>query len=464
MDFTQHLARAILDGGKPAYREFLQRGVPDELIQGTAREAILYIQEHVKTYGALPGLAVIEGKLGIPLPPNLGGDTVKFWVDEIVKNAIGNEVKRSIDSSLELLQNQKILESFEELQEAVARCSLLQVGDGDTRVTQMFEEGTNVWNYYSKVKSGERGILTPWDPINKSTLGFGAQELILFAARSGVGKTWASLMIAEHAWTGYQLEIRPIQPDGTWGPGEMVTKKHKVLYVTTEMSKLLIALRFFALQLRIPFGRLRSGHLTIYEEEKLKKATIERLKETGLGIVGGNFDFRADTLAAAVDENEPDIVIIDGIYLIKVPGKDRIEQAANAFTEVKRLATAKKIPVVVTSQFNREVKKNQAGTAQAESVALTDAAVWHATNIFGLVQTEDMQKDKRLLMKQLKTRDGTGKDFEMIWDLDNMEFKEVPTGAGAGATGVLPDGGGSGPVSTGGLPGEVAAPSDNIPF
>lgn len=460
MDFTQQLARAILDGGKPAYREFLQRGLPDELIQGIGKPAIEYIRQHAAQYGALPDVAVIEGKLGIPMPANLAGCNVAFWLDEITKNAIGNEVKKSIDGSLEHLKNSEIIESFEALQESVHRVQRLQLGEGDTRVTSMFEEGTNVWEYYKRTKSGERGILTPWDAMNESTLGFGEQELILFAARSGLGKTWASLMLAEHAWTGYDVAVKPYLADGSWGSPVMQHRKHKVLYVTTEMSKLLIALRFFALQLKLPFGRLRSGQLTKFEEEKLQGKTVNQLKETGLGLVGGNFDFRIETLAAAIDEFEPQMVVIDGIYLIKVPGKDRIEQAANAFNEVKRLATAKKLPVIVTSQFNREVKKNQAGTVQAESVALTDAAVWNSTGIFGMVQTDDMRKDKRMLIKQLKVRDGAGGDIELIWDFDTMDFKEVPKGPGSGSG--FKDAADVGGSGSGGVGGEVA--SDNIPF
>ena len=36
MDFTQALVRGILDGGKAAYRDFLDRGIPDELLAGSA--------------------------------------------------------------------------------------------------------------------------------------------------------------------------------------------------------------------------------------------------------------------------------------------------------------------------------------------------------------------------------------------------------------------------------------------
>jgi len=446
VDFTQSLVRAILDGGKPAYREFLSRAIPPEILQGVAAPALEYIATHFSQYGTLPAVGVIEGKLGIPIPPAMDGCTAGFWADEILKNAIGNEVKRSVDTAMDLLKNQKNIESFEELQQAIYRIQHLQVGSADSRVTSMFDEGPNVWDYYLRMEAGERGIMTPWATMNDTTLGFNKEELILFVARSGIGKTFASLMLAEYASTGYKLWTKVRDEHGHYGPLTEVSRKHKVLYVTTEMSKMRIALRFFALKEKLPFGRVRSGQLTVFEREKLEKATKNILNEKGLTVVGGNFDFRVETLAAAIDEAAPEMVIIDGIYLIKVPGKDRIEQAANAFSEVKRLTMSKKLPIVVTSQFNREVKKNQAATATAESIALTDAAVWHSTLIFGLVQTDDNKKEKRMQVKQLKVRDGDGKDFELNWDFDASNFTEVLAQGGGGVT-EAPDldiGGGSG--------------------
>lgn len=266
------------------------------------------------------------------------------------------------------------------------------------------EEYKWIWNsdiFWDVIESIEDvGVQKIYDLTVAPTSCFVANDII-------VHNTWLSLMIAESAWA----------------------QNKKVLYVTTEMSKIRIYLRFLAYHLRLPYGKLRMGKLGenmfAGHEQKLKDG-IEALKQKGnFEIVGGNFDFRIETLAAAIDEVKPDIVVIDGIYLIKVPGKDRIERAANTFDETKRLCTHKKIPIVVTSQFNREVKANQANTAKAESIALSDAAVWHSTYILGMVQTDDNKIEKRMQMKQLKVRDGSGEDFELNWDFDTMNFSAI---------------------------------------
>lgn len=453
MDFTQALVRAIVDGGKPAYLDFLDRGIPDEMLEGTAKPALDFLGKYMAQYGGLPPIEVIEGKLGIPLPPNPPGTTAAFWADEILTNIIAVEQQQTMEKMVEKIKSNQILSSFEEMQQAVFRIQKLQLGGGSSRITSLFAEGPRVWEHYLKMKSGERGILTPWSTINETTLGFNPEELILFVARSGIGKTWASLMLAECAWKGYQTKDPSYKP-----------KKYRVLYVTTEMSKLRIAIRFFALHSKLPYGAVLSGQLNVFQEQKLQKYTTDLLKEQGLDIIGGNFDFRIETLAAAIDEHKPELVIIDGIYLIQgVPGKDRIEKAANVFGDVKRLCMSKKVPIIVTSQFNREVKINEAKTARAESVALTDAAVWHSTLIFGMVQTEDMQHDKRMLVKMMKVRDGKPGDFETNWDFESMNFSELPKTKVSG--GSMPGSGvGDAAEVDAALSGSEGSTTDNVPF
>lgn len=229
-----------------------------------------------------------------------------------------------------------------------------------------------------------------------------------------VHNTWASLLLTQAAWE----------------KGEK-----RVLYVTTEMAQMRIAMRFFALHKRMKYDDLRRGKLGEYGELNFKQYLEKFKDDKRLNIMGGNFDFRVESLIDAIDEAKPELIVFDGIYLLKTPGQNRTEQAANAFMEAKRICKTKKVPMVVTSQFNREVKQNQTNTVKAESVALTDAAVWNADLIFGLVQTEDYKKDKRMLIKQLKVREGVGEDIELNWDFDTMNFTELVQGGGHGALG-----------------------------
>ena len=147
---------------------------------------------------------------------------------------------------------------------------------------------------------------------------------------------------------------------------------------------------------------------------------------------------------AAIDTVQPDVVLLDGAYLLRVEGKTRTEKAANAFDELKRLTSRLNIPVIVTMQFNREVKANEAKSVKAEAIALTDVAGWNADLIFALIQTEEMKTNKEMIVKPLKVREGEGIEVRLHWDIGTMNFDEIgPVGKGGGGdadeSGAVPD-------------------------
>lgn len=257
-----------------------------------------------------------------------------------------------------------------------------------------------------------------------------------------VHNTWALTIIADYVWT---------------------TQKKRVLFATTEMAQIKILQRWIAVHFKYPYGDLRKGRLSAFAEQLMRDKLEEMRHEEGLYIIGGEFDFRIETLEAAIEECEPDVVFIDGAYLLQVAGAGRFEKAANSFDELKRVAKRNHVPLVASTQFNREVK-DKLGSAGPDKIALSDAAGWNADLIFGLVRTEDMKRDKRMIQLPLKFREGESDEIETWWDFDLMRFDELPRGAqaaAAGLGGVLGGAGGSGGVgSQGGASGASAPDPD----
>jgi replicative DNA helicase len=220
-----------------------------------------------------------------------------------------------------------------------------------------------------------------------------------------VHNTWSLILCANSAWSaGY-----------------------KVLLCTTEMSKQAIAQRTYATQLKLPYKDFKRGTLNIFIEDKMRSSLAELMAkdEDRFHVIGGEFNFNPSTLQAEIDNYKPDIVIFDGAYLMQTEGASRNEKAANAFNELKRIANTTRIPFIVSSQFNRDVKKNSPNSVQAESIGLTDVAGWNADVIFGLIQTEDMKEMKTMRYKPLKVREGEGQEFDCVWDIGQMKFEEI---------------------------------------
>jgi replicative DNA helicase len=270
------------------------------------------------------------------------------------------------------------------------------------------------WDTVEKIE--DIGPQKIYDLTIDSTSCFVANDII-------VHNTWSAILLAGTAWD----------------------QGKKVLIATTEMSKETMAMRYLATKFRIPYGDFRRGKLDSFTEKRIRDGIKAIENSPNLNIVGGDFDFSMDSFAGIVMDEKPDLVIVDGAYLLKVHGLTRTERAANVFDELKRIAKRSKAAVVATMQFNREVKVNQAKTVQADSIAMTDVAGWNADLIFGLIQTEEMKKNRRMAFKPLKVREGESEEIECNWDFERMDFSEIPKANFGGSPAFAPSGVPSGP-------------------
>lgn len=413
MDLDKAFVSALLEAGLPGLRDAQDRGWSASLLESEGLRAWEFAVEHLGKYGSLPDRASVEGRLGIVLDPP--GPPLAFLADELVGRRMHSSLARAYEEGIRCLgQNEpaKALESTEK-----ALYELRKEHGSASRIVSLPSLGDQALEFYRKIKAGERGILTPWGAVNEATLGFWPEDFVLIVARQATGKTWLALILAYFAWvSGY-----------------------RVLLVSTEMSQLSIAIRWAALHLKLSYYEFRHGLLSSMDEDRMVKGIEAAKGLPGFDIIGGDFDFRIDSLDAAITESKPDFVVADGANLFKSDGASRTEKAANSFDEFKRVAKRRHVAVVLTSQFNREVKTGaKPGTMKAEKIALSDAAGWNADQIFALYQTDEMKDDKRMGLHPMKCREGVARDVEIRWDLDLMDFSEL-SGAGGGGSGPRSD-------------------------
>ena len=408
MDYDKGLVQAVLREGKPALKKVREVITSDDYLMGEGQAAYKFICGYLAEQGVLPGSALVQRHTGIDLDPDpIGKDSeveapADWWASQIIERRLHMQLQDTvadITKHLEAREPKSALEKVEIALRGIRRENLTR----DNKVETLGSLAPQVLEYYERLAGGERGILTPWATVNDATLGFWPQDLAIFVARTGVGKTWATILIALEAWRN----------------------GHRTLFATTEISKVRIAMRMIAAHMRLPYNDFRRGKLDMFTEKRFREGVEALLKDGNMHIVGGNFDFRVETFSSTIEENDPEFVILDGAYLLKVDGKNRTERAATAFDELKRLANSHEIPLAVTTQFNREVKQNIASSAKLESIGLTDVAGWNADIVYALVQTDDMKRDKEMTLKPLKTREGVGDEVKVRWDLDTMSFPEL---------------------------------------
>lgn len=413
MDLDKAFVAALLIEGISGLVRVQHTGVVRKHLQGEGLKAFERVLEHHQKYNQLPTADIIEGSLGIVLDDP--GNGLDFFLDEVLNRKLHRDLSVGIEEAVEYLDQHDPRGSLHRIEKLMT--DLRKERLAESMVVSLPALGPKTIEFYKRIKAGERGVQLPWESMNEETLGLWPEDLALIVSRTGIGKTWATVICARHAW--------------------VQTNTKRVLLATTEIAKETVSHRFVALHNRLAYKELRSGKLDAYAEDRMVRG-VEAIKDAeGLYLVGGDFDFRIESLAAAIEEVQPDIVILDGAYLLKSEGQTRTERTAETFNDLKRLTKRTHLPMLTTMQFNRKVKENtdMKGTpVKVENIGLSDVAGWNADLIYGMVQSKDMKADKKMGFKGLKVREGPGNnEFETTWDLDTMNFTEIPKGGGGDA-------------------------------
>ncbi len=221
---------------------------------------------------------------------------------------------------------------------------------------------------YNLVSSGQgiTGLPWPWLPLNEATQGIHPGEFILIYGRPKSMKTWTALYIVAilNAFA-----------------------RAKVLIYSLEMPTKWIARRISAIRSVVNYNLLLSGKLQPLDRDRffwnlqwLKEEAHTPMnghaKPAALMITGGGGNNGMSFLHSKIREFKPDIVLIDGLYLMNDDrgGKKTVDWKAIAHISQDTKATARDyhIPIMATAQANRSADKN-VRNADVSEIAYSDA-------------------------------------------------------------------------------------------
>jgi replicative DNA helicase len=180
------------------------------------------------------------------------------------------------------------------------------------------------------------GLPTGFIDLDDKTAGLQNSELVILAARPSVGKTAMALGVTRHI---------------------VVEENHPVFFVSLEQSRIELAERLLCSQARVDSHRLRKGHLSSDDMQKLMQAG-EVLGKARLFIddTPGQGMLRIAANARRLKlRHQIKLVVIDYLQLIEPDNRrdSRQEQVAHISRRLKFLARELQIPVLALAQVNR---------------------------------------------------------------------------------------------------------------
>ncbi|MFK7935778.1 MAG: replicative DNA helicase [Saprospiraceae bacterium] len=192
----------------------------------------------------------------------------------------------------------------------------------------------------SKKEAGLTGVPTGFTELDRLTSGWQPSDLVILAARPGMGKTSFVLSLAKNA--------------------AMDFAKPMAIF-SLEMSSVQLVQRLISMQAEIPGHKMRNGQLEDYEWQQLQTA-IERMSDVPIFIddtPGINiFELRAKCRRLKM-QHDIQMIVIDYLQLMSGGGDNRgnREQEISAISRgLKGLAKELSVPVIALSQLSRAVE------------------------------------------------------------------------------------------------------------
>ncbi len=258
------------------------------------------------------------------------------------------------------------------------------------------------------------GLSTKFSALDNYLLGLGKSDLIMVAARPGMGKTAFALNIAENIG---------------------LTGKDKTIAIfSLEMSNEQLVNRMLSSHSGIMNNKFRSGDLVDNEWIRLNQSAE---------ILSGTEIYLDDTPGITVPQikaklrrlRHVDLVIIDYLQLMESPntrrGDGRTQEVSEISRSMKLMAKELNVPVITLSQLSRGPESRTDKRPQMSDLRESGAIEQDADIILMLYRDEyyNPQTDKPGVCEVIiaKNRHGQNGTVELQWSGENTRFTDLDT-------------------------------------
>ena len=235
------------------------------------------------------------------------------------------------ESAQEILQN---------IEKAIFDIANQQFHSGFSSITPVVSEVFKQIEELSNRKVPVTGLETGFVDLDRMTAGMHSSDLIIVAARPGLGKTSLCLNIAEHV---------------------AIRKGKTVGIFSLEMSKEQLVKRLLCSEARIDAHRINTGYLNKEDWHRLSRASGD-LSETKIFIDDSATITVAElrTKARRLSlEHGLDLVIVDYLQLMSGSSQryeNRTQEISQISRGLKGIAKELSVPVIAVSQLSRAVE------------------------------------------------------------------------------------------------------------
>lgn len=369
----------------------LQIGITDVwFLDDDNKRVWSFLRKHYSEYSEVPTVTTVKDHY-----PNYKvldvEDSLDYLLDTMVDFRRRLLTRQGLENAVEQLQSNDHNAALLAMEQTVAKVNEQGVlGTHEIDLTKNTEERYK--DYLSIQNQTFLGIPTGFKDIDEATAGLQGGQLVTIIAPPKTGKSQVALQIAINV---HALGKVP-------------------MFQSFEMNNHEQQQRHDSMRAHIDHGRLRRGKLTDKETNRYIDMLNEMEKLHPFHLVDAVNGITVSALAAKIEHLKPDIVFVDGVYLMmdELTGEMNTPQAITNITRaLKRLAQRIDKPIVITTQTL--LWKMRAGKVTADSIGYSSSFFQDSDVILGL---EPVEEDESIrLLKVVASRNCPPKETSLTW-------------------------------------------------
>lgn len=311
-------------------------------------------------------------------------------------------------SSMAFDDGQEAQSVLSELEQRVFALSQRSTAKAFLPIKDTLAESFERLDELQRLGSDIRGLPTGFQDLDKILAGLQKSNLIILAARPGMGKTAFALNIAQHI---------------------AVTARKKIGVFSLEMSREELVDRLLVGQADIDAWRLKTGRLDQQDFLKLSDA---------MGVLADAQIFIDDTPGMSIFEmrtkarrlmieHQIDMLIVDYLQLAQGRTKDnRVQEVAEISQGLKNIARELKVPVLALSQLSRAVESRGERIPQLSDLRESGSIEQDADVVLFLYRKDDDIREA-VSLKIAKHRNGALGDIDLYFRGERIKFYGMET-------------------------------------
>lgn len=372
----------------------LEQGIKDDwFIDDDLRRVWKFIRDHYANYREVPTAIVINDHF-----PNFKvlkvEDSIDYLIDTMITFRRNQLTRNGIQDTVQLMANNDHEAALNEMSKTVTIVN--EQGVIGTNHLDVTKDPDNFWYEYENLQNHKfLGIPTGFEKIDEATAGLQGGQLICIIAPPKTGKSQISLQVASNVFK----------------------QGYVPMFQSFEMNNHEQSQRFLAMNAHLAAKRLRLGALDGGEESRLLNFLDELKTSKPFHFVDAAGGMTIDALMAKADQLNPDIIFIDGVYLMldQVTGESNTPQALTNITRgLKRMAQKMNIPVVISTQTL--LWKMKGNKVSADSIGYSSSFFQDSDVILGLEPVEGDELTRTLSVVQARNCGPSSASITWDWN------------------------------------------------